>query len=602
MPPVPVLAEPVSSSGDPAYYFPGIAMMALSITVFGMCYALAPAGSARRWARWGAMALLAAVGLSKILLAAVYPSAAAYAIALAATVAFVVLTWLAPDEAFPVSYAKGGNAAHLDLSGARSDAVKRAMSDQVGVAVTEVKAFGNEGSGGSTPLLMTADDGTRIFGKILATSHARADRWYRIGRTIMYGKLEDEAPFGSVRRLIGYEDYALRLLDDDGFRIAKTYGVVELTPNREYLLPTEFFEGSETLGHADVNDTIIDEGLALIRRLWDEGLAHRDIKPANLLVVDGHLQLIDVSGLEVRPSPWRQAVDLANMMLVMALKSDPDRVYEIALRHFTPEDVGEAFACAVGMAIPTELQRYLKEDGRDLVGRFKELAPHHAPVSIQRWSAAADRPHGGRRVRRRGGRAGRLGRSRLRAPLSRPRMSRARRLAHPLHRSRPRPRGLRWGEDAPPPTTALGDDAITVASFDFPESRVLAEIYAQALEGRGVPRGACAGHRTAGAGRARAAAGTGGAVSRSTREARSRSSAGRPRATRRSPTNNWWCRCGTRGLTALSPAPAQDRNAFAMLASTAEEFGRSNAQRPGPSRRRASSSEVRPNASSAICA
>jgi hypothetical protein len=387
VPPVPVLAEPVSSSGAPAYYFPAIAMMALSITIFGMCYALAPAGSTRRWARWGAVALLAAVGLSKILLAAVYPSAAAYAIVLAATVAFVVLTWFAPDEAFPVSYAKGGNAAHLDLGGSRSDAVKRAMSDQVGVAVTTVKAFGDEGSGGSTPLLMTTDDGTKIFGKILATSHVRADRWYRIGRTIMYGKLEDEAPFGSVRRLIGYEDYALRLLDDDGFRIAKTYGVVELTPNREYLLPTEFFEGSETLGHADVNDTIIDEGLALIRRLWDEGLAHRDIKPANLLVVDGHLQLIDVSGLEVRPSPWRQAVDLANMMLVMALKSDPERVYEIALRYFTPEDVGEAFACAVGMAIPTELQRYLKEDDRDLVARFKELAPPHAPVSIQRWSA-----------------------------------------------------------------------------------------------------------------------------------------------------------------------------------------------------------------------
>jgi osmoprotectant transport system substrate-binding protein len=30
---------------------------------------------------------------------------------------------------------------------------------------------------------------------------------------------------------------------------------------------------------------------------------------------------------------------------------------------------------------------------------------------------------------------------------------------------------------------------------------------------------------------------------------------------------------GTRGLTALSPAPAQDRNAFAVLASTAEELG-----------------------------
>ena len=32
---------------------------------------------------------------------------------------------------------------------------------------------------------------------------------------------------------------------------------------------------------------------------------------------------------------------------------------------------------------------------------------------------------------------------------------------------------------------ALGDDAITVASFDFPESEVLAEIYSEALESKG---------------------------------------------------------------------------------------------------------------------
>jgi osmoprotectant transport system substrate-binding protein len=40
---------------------------------------------------------------------------------------------------------------------------------------------------------------------------------------------------------------------------------------------------------------------------------------------------------------------------------------------------------------------------------------------------------------------------------------------------------------SPPPTpSAVHDDAITVASFDFAESRVLAELYAQALEGRGL--------------------------------------------------------------------------------------------------------------------
>jgi hypothetical protein len=260
------------------------------------------------------------------------------------------------------------------------------MRDQLGITVESLKPFGEEGSGGSTPLLMTTADGTRIFGKILATSHVRADRWYRIGRTALYGRLEDETSFSSVRRLIAYEDYALRLLDDDGFRVAHSYGIVELTPNREYLLATEFFENAQTLGHAEVTDEVIDGGLALVRRLWDSGLAHRDIKPANLLVVEGELQVIDVSGLQIRPSPWREAVDLANMMLVLALRSDPERVYQRALASFTPEEVGEAFAAAQGMAIPTELQRYLKEDERDLIGRFKALAPPYPKISIQRWS------------------------------------------------------------------------------------------------------------------------------------------------------------------------------------------------------------------------
>jgi hypothetical protein len=384
VPPIQVIDGP-KVDGVLTYYFPGVAIVALFVTLFTMLYALVPA---RLRARMSIVVILlfVLVAASRILLAASYPSALLYGVVLSAIIVEVVFAWLAPREAFPVSYSRGGNAAHLDLDGPRGEAVKQAMRDQLGIEVVGVKAFGDEGSGGSTPLLMTTQDGTRIFGKILATSHVRSDRWYRIMRTIMYGQLEDEAPFGSVRRLIGYEDYALRLLDDDRIRVARSYGIVELTPNQEYLLPTEFFEDSQTLGHAEVDDTIVDQALALIRTLWDQGLAHRDIKPANLLVVDGRLQLIDVSGLEVRPSPWRQAVDLANMMLVMGLRTDSQRVYDAALRYFTPQEIGEAFACAVGMAIPTELQRYLKQDPRDLIGEFKRLAPAYPKVSMQQWS------------------------------------------------------------------------------------------------------------------------------------------------------------------------------------------------------------------------
>ena len=85
-------------------------------------------------------------------------------------------------------------------------------------------------------------------------------------------------------------------------------------------------------GEAEIDDGVIDQGLGAVRRMWDIGMAHRDIKPANLLVRDGELFLIDSAFAEVRPSPWRQAVDLANMMLVLALRTDAARVYARARR------------------------------------------------------------------------------------------------------------------------------------------------------------------------------------------------------------------------------------------------------------------------------
>jgi len=379
----PVVVAPTSGQ----WYFPASAIASLAITLGVMVFSLAPRGIWRRRAFGIALTLGILVVVARAILGATYVYAGAYSLALGFTVAAFGFGWLAPDDAFPVSYRRGGNAAHLDLTGDRVEAITRALRDQLGLTVTGVEPFGAEGSGGSTPLLMTLDDGSRVFGKILATSHVKADRWYRTMRTIMYGRLEDETSFSSVRQLIGQEDYALRLLDDQGFRVAHTYGIVELTPNQEYLLAEQFFDNADTLGHATVDDDVIDQGMRLVRRLWDWGLAHRDLKPANMLVVDGHLQVIDVSGLEVRPSPWRQAVDLANMMLVMGLRSDAPRVYDAALRHFTPDDVAEAFAAAQGMAIPTELQRYLKEDPRDLIAEFRALAPARPPISIQRWSS-----------------------------------------------------------------------------------------------------------------------------------------------------------------------------------------------------------------------
>ena len=292
-----------------------------------------------------------------------------------------------PNEVFPVAYGTG-KSAHLDVTGLRGDAIRNAVQDQLGLTVVDIKPVGLAGSGGSTPLRIqvAGDPDTYLFGKLYAMNHVRADRWYKMGRTILYGRLEDEAPFQSVRRLVQYEDYMLRLMRDSGIPTAAPGGIVELTPEREYLLVTGFFDGAEEIGDAEVDDGVIDEGLAVIRRLWDSGLAHRDIKPANLMVTDGHVVLIDVAFAQVRPSAWREAVDLANMMLVLAVRTDAARVYRRALQFFTPDEIAEAFAATRGIASPTQLRSVIKQDGRDLVSEFRALAPERRPISVQRWS------------------------------------------------------------------------------------------------------------------------------------------------------------------------------------------------------------------------
>jgi osmoprotectant transport system substrate-binding protein len=130
--------------------------------------------------------------------------------------------------------------------------------------------------------------------------------------------------------------------------------------------------------------------------------------------------------------------------------------------------------------------------------------------------------------------------------------------------------------DVPPATTtALDDDAITIASFNFPESVLLAEIYAQALEGEGfaVKRQLGLGARELVepslqrglvefvpeyAGSALEFL-TGGGGLATSNEDRTHDLLKREFA--------------ERGVVVLAPAPAQDQNGFAVSRETADRYG-----------------------------
>ncbi len=373
------------------YSHPAQPVASLSVTLALMGFSLFPKG---RWRNWWMGASVAAVGvliLARGYLGVDHLTDGIVAALIGGSVAVVMFRLFVPEALFPVRYRRGVTA-HLDVGGARGSAIRNAVADQLGWAVTDLEPVGLAGSGGSTPLRLWIGGGPApaVFAKLYASSHLRADRWYKLGRTILYGALEDEVRFTSVRRLVEYEHYMLLTMREAGVPSAEPHGIVEITPEREYLVVTEFLQDAREITDAAIDDEIIDAALVAVRQLWDGGLAHRDIKPSNVMVREGRVRLIDVAFGTLRPTPWRQAVDLANMMLVLALHCEPERVYLRALRYFAPEDIAEAFAATRSITIPRQLQTELKArqhaDNLDLVEAFRSLAPPRDPISVQRFS------------------------------------------------------------------------------------------------------------------------------------------------------------------------------------------------------------------------
>ncbi|RFU20454.1 lipopolysaccharide kinase InaA family protein [Geodermatophilus marinus] len=362
-------------------------VIVLSTVATGSLLVLAPPGRVRRWGWAAVVALVGGLVAVRVALGLDAVSNAVAGALLGCSLTVLVVALLAPVEQFPVTYRREVKA-HLRLDAARTGRVRTAVREQLGLALSGIEPYRLDGSAGSTPCRLRLADGPpeHLFGKLYATTHLRSDRWYKWARVLRWGRLEDEAPFSSVRRLVEHEDYMLRLLRDGGVRVPAPVGVVEVVPGREYLLVTELVPGAVELLDAPVDDALVDDALRQVRRLRAAGAAHRDIKPSNVLAQGRRAYLVDVSFGELRPSRWRQAADLADMLLVLALAVGPERVVARATAFFDLDELAEALASTGSLTIPRQLARLLAEQDRDLVEDLRALLPPHPRIRVQRWS------------------------------------------------------------------------------------------------------------------------------------------------------------------------------------------------------------------------
>ena len=184
------------------------------------------------------------------------PPTSLVGVAIGVTIPLLGFRLFAPSEVFPVTYRRG-RAAHLDVGGARGQAIRRALQDQLGLAVEDVEPFGLAGSAGSTPLRIKVQRrpghaGCSASSTPAATCAPTAGTssagscctagWRTRSRSTRCGGWSSRRTTRCTR------------CTSPACPRPRPYGFVELTPEREYLLVTEFFDGAAELGEADVDD------------------------------------------------------------------------------------------------------------------------------------------------------------------------------------------------------------------------------------------------------------------------------------------------------------------------------------------------------------
>ena len=133
---------------------PPVAVLTLFLT--GLVYCLVVAGRPVSWTQGGGGRPGGRVLPARLYLGVDHPGDVLFAVAFAVAIAVTAFRFFTPNEVFPVAYRRG-RTAHVDVTGRRGEAIRRAMYDQLGFTVLEITPVGLESSAGSTPLRLRVD-------------------------------------------------------------------------------------------------------------------------------------------------------------------------------------------------------------------------------------------------------------------------------------------------------------------------------------------------------------------------------------------------------------------------------------------------------------
>ena len=125
---------------------PSQPMAFLAVTLVGITYSLVPPGRLRFYAKIASGVAIFLLGFARLYLAVDWPGDVVVGTIIGVVVPLIGFRTYTPNEVFPVSYGRK-SAAHLDVGGARGEAIKRALEEQLGLNSARDEAVQSRGVG-----------------------------------------------------------------------------------------------------------------------------------------------------------------------------------------------------------------------------------------------------------------------------------------------------------------------------------------------------------------------------------------------------------------------------------------------------------------------
>lgn len=190
--------------------------------------------------------------------------------------------------------------------------------------------YANVDARGSRPVFFTDAKGRQYFGKLFGASEQAADWLFKIYRFFRYKNLHGEEPYFSGRRNIEIESFATLWAERHGVRAPQIIDVLQV--GQSWMLIQERLDARPLSDYKRPRQASLVDAWEQVKTLHEANMAHRDLRAANLMIDNhGKAWVIDFGFAEVAPRRSRQLMDIAELMLSMALVVGPKRTADAAL-------------------------------------------------------------------------------------------------------------------------------------------------------------------------------------------------------------------------------------------------------------------------------